>query len=145
MTERDDRRFDLIESHCSLFRPPEGHSEQACGYFDVRDGWLDVIERLCVRIEGSMQDGETFRFVQLVQKFGLLQIDWEGQVFEGTGARIEEAVALAEARSGCTCEVCGAEGEKYHVDKIVMPRCDAHAEGRRADASSPSPVSCRDG
>lgn len=51
-------------------------------------------------------------------------------VYVRTRARIEEALALAEARSSCTCELCGAEGEKYHKDQITKVRCEAHAEGR---------------
>lgn len=46
-----------------------------------------------------------------------------------TRALIEEALALAKARSSCTCELCGAEGDKYHVSDNVMFRCGRHAGG----------------
>jgi len=96
----------------------------------LREGWRDTMERLCARIERALLECETFQFVQIVPRFGILRAKWEGQVSEETQARIEEALALAEARSSCTCELCGAEGEKYHTDKIIKVRCEAHAEGR---------------
>jgi hypothetical protein len=86
---------------------------------------------MCVRIDRALQDGETFEFVRIKQKFGLVRIGWEGDVSDETRARIEEAVALAEARSSCTCEICGAEGAKYHAAKVIMVRCETHAEGGR--------------
>ncbi|WP_027515657.1 hypothetical protein [Bradyrhizobium sp. WSM1417] len=120
--------YDLLQRHPRLF--PQDEPKLSFGHLDVREGWCDLVERLCVRIEMALQDGETFRFVGMLQKFGLLRIDWAGEVSASTRARIEEAEALAEARSSCTCEVCGAEGEKYHESKNVMVRCEAHAEGR---------------
>ncbi|QOG19143.1 hypothetical protein [Bradyrhizobium sp. SEMIA] len=96
----------------------------------LREGWRDTMERLCVRIERALREGETFQFVRIVQRFGILRAEWEGQLLEETWARIEEALAPAEARSSCTCELCGAEGEKYHTDRIIKVRCEAHAEGR---------------
>jgi hypothetical protein len=128
-------RSELMKAHPRLFGVMADEPELSLGYPSVRDGWRDLVERLCVRIESALQDGETFRFVGIVQKFGLLRVDWDGEVSEETRARIEEAVALAEARSSCTCEICSQEGEKYHAGKVIMVRCEAHAEGRPLTAA----------
>lgn len=129
---------DLMLRHVRLFETERDGPNIASGYPAIREGWRDVVERLCARIGTTLEDGETFRFVQIVRKFGLLRIDWAGEVSEATKARIEEAVALAEARSSCTCEVCGLEGEKYYAAKFVIPRCMAHApkDGRSRKRSA---------
>jgi hypothetical protein len=123
-------RIDLMRAHPRLFEIMTDEPHLSFGYPNVQEGWRDTMERLCVRIENALLDGETFEFVRIVPKFGLLRVGWEGEVSEETRARIEEAVALGEARSSCTCELCGAEGEKYLESKRVMVRCEAHAEGR---------------
>jgi hypothetical protein len=38
-------------------------------------------------------------------------------------------VDLAEARSACTCEICGAEGRLYDHSDWLTTRCAEHAEG----------------
>jgi hypothetical protein len=59
---------------------------------------------------------------------------WSGNVSPETTARINEAIALAEARSECTCETCGDEGQPYRHDGIYMTRCAAHAKGMSISA-----------
>jgi hypothetical protein len=128
-------RIEFMRAHPRLFDVMADESDLSFGYPDCGDGWRDVLERLCVRIEVVLQEGETVKCVRIQQKFGLVRIDWDGEVSEETRARIEEAVSLAEARSSCTCELRGAEGMKYHASKKVMVRCEAHAEGRPVTAT----------
>jgi hypothetical protein len=125
-----DWRLDLMMSHPRLFHVMADEPHLSFGYPLCEQGWRDILERLCGSIEAALRDGETFEFVRIKQKFGLVRIDWDGEVSCETRARIEEAVSLAEARSSCTCELCGAEGAKYYASKKVMVRCEAHAEGR---------------
>lgn len=94
------------------------------------EGWRDMLERLCGRLEEALRDNETSEFVRIKQRFGILRVGWEGEVSEETRARIERALALAEARSSCTCELCGTEGDKYYTSGNVTVRCERHAEGR---------------
>jgi hypothetical protein len=44
-------------------------------------------------------------------------------------AKVQEAIDLAEARSYCTCEICGAEGRLHDDGGWYTTRCDRHAAG----------------
>ncbi|ABE62182.1 hypothetical protein Nham_1358 [Nitrobacter hamburgensis X14] len=126
-----DWRIELIEAHPNLFHPQEAHPEQANGYPTCGDGWRDLLERACVRIERALADGGgAFRASQIKEKFGGLRFYWHGEVSSETRSRINEAIALAEARSACTCETCGEEGQLYRHGGIYMTRCAAHAKGQ---------------
>jgi hypothetical protein len=122
-------RLDLIEAHPGLFHPPEGHPEKAAGYPWCEQGWRDLLERLFVRIEDALRQGETIHFTRIKEKFAGLRVYWRGDVSPETAAGINEAIALAEARSACTCEECGEEGRPYKSGGWLMTRCAAHARG----------------
>jgi hypothetical protein len=70
---------------------------------------------------------------QIKEKYGTQRFYWQGSLSADAVARVEEAIALAEARSATTCDVCGEEGQ-LHDDLWLVTRCDAHAEGRPAVA-----------
>ncbi|RXH24212.1 hypothetical protein XH99_29575 [Bradyrhizobium nanningense] len=123
-------RIEFMQPHPRLFDFMQDEPKDTFGYPLCQEGWQDVLERLCGRLEEALRDNETFEFVRIKQKFGILRIGWEDNVSEETRASIEEALALAAARSSCTCELCGAEGEKYHASEEVIVRCEKHAEGR---------------
>jgi hypothetical protein len=126
-----DWRIELIEAHPNLLHPPEASPEAADGYPSCGDRWRDLIERACARIEAALAaGGGTFRALQIKQKFAGLRFYWRGEVSPDTKARINEAIALAEARSACTCEACGEEGQLYRHGGIYMTRCAAHAKGQ---------------
>jgi hypothetical protein len=130
-----DWRIAMLEAHPNLFHPPEAHPETADGYPSCGEGWRDLLERACVRIEAALADGGgTFRASQIKEKFGGLRFYWWGQVSPETAARISDALALAEARSFCSCETCGAEGQLYRHGGISMTRCAAHAKGQPVPA-----------
>jgi hypothetical protein len=125
-----DWRIEFMGAHPRLFDFMQDEPKDTFGYPLCSEGWRDVLERLCGRIEEALLDNETFGFVRIKQKFGILRVGWEGRVSEETRARIEEALALAQARSSCTCERCGAEGAKHHAYDNLLVRCEKHAEGR---------------
>ena len=138
MTHVRDWQIELIEAHPGLFQPPAGHPEKAAGYPWCEQGWRDLLERLFVRIEAALRHGETIHFSQIKEKFAGLRVYWRGDVSPETTARIHEAIALAEARSACTCEECGEEGQLYRHGGIYMTRCAAHARGM-AISAGPGP------
>jgi hypothetical protein len=125
-----DWRIELIEAHPGLFHPPEGHPEAASGYPWCNEGWRDLLERACVRIEAALAADETMLISQIKEKFASLRLYWHGEVSSETAAKIREAIALAEARSVCTCEECGEGGQLYRHGGIYMTRCAAHAKGQ---------------
>jgi hypothetical protein len=125
-----DWRIDLVEAHPGLFQPPAGVPEAAQGYPECGDGWRDLLERACARIEAALAQGGTFRALQIKEKYATLRFYWSGAPSEEAEARVEEAIDLAEARSACTCEECGEEGRLYRAGGWLMTRCAAHAKGR---------------
>lgn len=48
---------------------------------------------------------------------------------ETAKAQVEEAIDLAEARSACTCEICGREGRLYDRGGWLATACPEHARG----------------
>jgi hypothetical protein len=130
-----DWRTDLVTAYSDLFHP-HGDPPTARGWPSVSDGWRDLLERACVRIRAAVQaDAGTFHAAQIKEKFGTLRFYWEGALSQEAMALVEEAIDLAEARSACTCEICGEPGRLY--GGWVTTRCEAHAEGRRPIAAQP--------
>jgi hypothetical protein len=122
---------DLIGAYPDLFHPPAGAPEAAQGSPECGEGWRDLLDRACVRIRAAVQaDGGTFKFSQIKEKYGSARLYWDGTLSPDAYALVEEAIALAEARSSVTCEVCGEEGRLY--GGWLTTRCAAHAEGRPA-------------
>jgi hypothetical protein len=124
-----DWRLDFIRWHPRLFVVLAEKPDGSFGYPLCERGWLDVLVRLCVRIEAALRDGETFEFVRIRQKLGILRVDWDAKASEDTKAKIGHAVDLAVARSACTCEICGAEGRLYSNRGWLGARCGEHATG----------------
>jgi hypothetical protein len=124
-----DWRIDLMRAHPRLFEIMADEPKHSFGYPLCEAGWRDVMERLCVRIENALRDGETFQFVRIKQKFGVGRFDWDGEVSDQTRLRILEAINLAVARSACSCEICGAEGRLHSRRGWLATRCAEHAAG----------------
>ena len=104
-------RVELIEAYPDLFQPPADFPGAAAGSPECDAGWHDLLDRLCVRIRAALlADGGPFKFSQIKEKYGTLRVYWDGKIAPATDAQIEEAIALAEARSAVTCEVCAEEG-----------------------------------
>ena len=125
-----DWRFDLIEANPDLFRPLPDNPGVAQASPECGAGWQDLLERACTRIRAAVQaDSGTFKFTQIKEKYGTARLYWEGALSPEADARVEEIIDLAEARSACTCEVCGAEGHLHRAGSWLMTRCAAHARG----------------
>ncbi|WFT94400.1 hypothetical protein QA633_40130 [Bradyrhizobium barranii] len=131
-----DWRVELVRTYADLFHP-FGDPPRAEGWPCVGDGWRDLLERACKRIRAAVEaDGGTFHATQIKEKYGSLRFYWHGSLSPEADAKVEEAVDLAEARSACTCEVCGEEG-RLRGDAWLTTRCALHAEGRPAVAVRP--------
>jgi hypothetical protein len=122
-------RVDLIEAHPDLFQPPAGGAEGAEGSPECGEGWQGLLDRLCVRIGSALSEGDRFQFTQIKEKYGTLRAYWTGRLSELTRLLVEEAIDLAEARSGCTCEICGAHGRLYDRGGWLATTCPEHARG----------------
>jgi hypothetical protein len=127
-----DWKIELIKAHTRLFHPLKEHLEGVQGYPECNEGWRDLIERACVRIENALDNGDTVKIVQIKEKYGTLRFYWRGRLPSETEAKVGEVVSLAEARSACTCETCGAEGRLYNRGGWFATACSEHARGEPA-------------
>ena len=83
------------------------------GYPECVEGWCDLLDRARGRIEAALAGNDTFTTLQIKEKYGTLRLYWRGCLLKEAEAKVEEAIDLAEARSACTCELCGAEGRLH--------------------------------
>jgi hypothetical protein len=129
MARTADWRIELMTAHPRLFKIMTGEPERSFGYPLCEAGWRDILVRLCTRIESALQENDTFEFVRIKQKFGVLRADWDGDISNDTRAKILDAIDLAVARSACTCETCGIEGRRYEHRGWLSTACAEHATG----------------
>jgi hypothetical protein len=125
----DDWRTVFMQAHERLFDLMPNKPERSFGYPLCDAGWRDILERLCIRVETALQENDAFEFVRIKQKFGVLRVDWDGEISNDTRAKILEAIDLAVARSACTCEICGVEGRRYDNCGWLAAACAEHAVG----------------
>jgi hypothetical protein len=124
-----DWRIELLQAHPRLFHGSIDRPYAAEGYPNCEEGWRDLLERACARIEAALGEGSTFRVFQIKEKFGALRFYWDGEMSGAVKAKVEEAIALATARSSCTCEICGVEGRLYSRGGWLATACRQHARG----------------
>jgi hypothetical protein len=126
-----DWRKELMETYPHLFSRPIDERRVTAGYPGVEDGWRDIVETAASRIAAALGSRfEALSISQIKEKFGQIRIYFNRtDLPSDVWARIREAVTLAEARSACTCETCGAAGRLYEDRGSYSTRCDAHAVG----------------
>jgi hypothetical protein len=102
----------------------------APGYPRCEDGWQDLVTRLVERVDAAHNDGTVY-LTHMVAEHGGLRVHWNSrtELTQRTAIDIEEAVALAEARSLSTCVVCGAEGRLFASGFRISPLCKDHESG----------------
>jgi hypothetical protein len=105
------------------FRDLYGDVTQTCLHFgfEHRDGWFDLVWRLCEQIEEVPNKGKSFKVTQVKQKFGGLCLNVAGS--DDAFDAIYALVAAAEQESFHVCEVCGQPGYLIGHNRT---RCDVH-------------------
>lgn len=132
MTRSDDShwRDDLISRYPAMFG---AHAGYRSGSPEVGDGWREIIETAVERLAEAIRHrpGTSLTIDQIKEKFGELRLYTHGSYMadEKVRMQIELVVDLAQARSRCTCEVCGAEGRLFDSGAWLATACDQHAIG----------------
>lgn len=124
-----DWRLQLRETLPGFFAPAPGTRRSRPVLPECGQGWCCVVDRLCVRIAAALDEGESFRFESIGQRDGALRVRWAGRLSAASEAAVRSAIDLAEARSLCVCELCGARGKLFRADGVLATRCPEHAEG----------------
>lgn len=91
-------------------------------------GWYSIIESACDLIQQHEKDKEDdsnyfpAKFEQVKEKYGGLRM-----YFSGGDEYVEGVLAMAEAMSYKTCDVCGSPGTSNEVGWIST-RCKEHKD-----------------
>ena len=104
--------LDLIQAYPRLFEKMPDEAKRA--YPLCNAGWRRILERLCIRVEAALQEKETFKFVRIKTEFGVLRVDWDGDLSDDTKAKVLNTIDPAVARSACTRDTCGAEARRFN-------------------------------
>jgi hypothetical protein len=109
---------------------PAGLHRGAESLLTARPGWRDLLDLACSRIGAAVHaHGGAVKISQIQVSRGCLNLYWQGTASQKTRDLVEDALALAEARSACTCEICGNDGKLHRHDCDLLTRCDIHARG----------------
>ena len=103
-------------------------------YLAIGDGWVEIVERFLNRVATLLRRSNeaAFRIVDVKEKYGTIRVEWFAAVDLDESSAIERFELLAELRSECTCDECGAFGKLRSTSKTggwLATRCDAHAQG----------------
>jgi hypothetical protein len=102
----------LFEKYPDIFVEKDLPMNQTCMCWGIEcgDGWYDLLDRLCEKIESVFKEepdlrGE-LRAVQVKEKYGGLRF-----YMNYCHDKVEEFIREAEDESERTCEACGSPGE----------------------------------
>lgn len=120
----------LVESHPEVFVRTFRGVPFSRGYPTCSDGLRDIATKVVERVSAAAS-GYPLHFTRMSEEYGSLRIHWVAEVRLPDGAEraVQEAIALAEARSACTCQTCGAEGRLYSSGSWLLTACPDHARG----------------
>ena len=126
-TENQYEEFEkrMVEAYPKMFAEPYGG-------FAVGPGWWPILEALCGQIQHHIdwKNKKTMivpqvTVAQIKEKFGGLRFYYDG----GDDA-IDGMVRMAEAWAACSCETCGAPGER-RSGGWIRTLCDTHETERK--------------
>ena len=142
-------RSELVARYPHLFNCTSTGETYAPGCPTVGDGWRDLVETASRRISdvSAAAPEASVTIEQIKEKFGCLRFYWSGRdLSEAVKHAIKETVALAVARSGCTCEVCGAPACRTNAPaglQLLVPTTPAVSRSGSSPASKTCTSSAR--
>jgi hypothetical protein len=121
----------LSEVYPSLFRGQDMPVTENLMSFgcECSDGWFNIINAACslIATHEEHEGRTTFLFTQIKEKYGTLRM-----YHNGADSFVMGVIAMAEAMSGETCELCGAPGKRGGVGWITT-RCDKCTPSEEAE------------
>lgn len=110
----DDKTAELKKKY------PEIFSEDF--YFECMDGWFDLIDGLCYKLQSYIDDFDNVEQIiagQVKEKFGGLRFYIE----QGGDDYIYSLIKEVEHQSYKTCEDCGSPGKVQNLGYWLICRC----------------------
>jgi hypothetical protein len=125
-----DWRDHLMMRNASLFLKELGRRAYWPGRPDVGDGWRELIELAIDRVRRAAT-GQKILISRISSTSGSARMSWEGpmSISHEIAREIERAIALARARSLCTCEICGSTGSQWRRGERLGTYCQRHGAG----------------
>lgn len=127
---KDELQNQLFECYPAIFteRTLPDTETAMCRGIEVGDGWFDLIDALCARLQWATDHDDAPQVVatQVKEKLGQLRF----YRHEASALQLG-MIDLAAALSGRICDVCGNRGGKVTISRhLVATRCAAHTEAR---------------
>jgi hypothetical protein len=110
----DDKTAELIKKYPQIFTKNF--------YLECGDGWFDLINELCFKLQAYIDDFDSVEQViagQVKEKFGGLRF----YIDQGGDDYIYSLIKEAEHQSHKTCEDCGSPGKVQNHRHWLMCRC----------------------
>lgn len=118
----------LVEAYPKIFSERNGDMKETAMFwgFTHGDGWYDLLERMCFRIQRYIDLNPHLKVQQVVatqvkEKYGALSF-----YFYGGDEYIEGLVDFASETSITICEICGNRGALKDNDGWLITRCQEH-------------------
>lgn len=120
----------LVEANLKIFARSFRGVRFAPGLPLCSRGWQHIVTRLVDRVSEAT-NGYHVIFTQIAEEHGILRICWttHSELPRRVEFAIEQAIALASARSACTCMECGEEGRLFCSGYRLVVACDVHQSG----------------
>ncbi|MGV8920833.1 MAG: hypothetical protein ACOH2R_24155 [Pseudomonas sp.] len=123
--ELDER---LSAKYPKIFPPLDGArgKQQLPWGFECGDGWFDLLDDLCAKIQHHVVATQGRQVVarQVKEKYGELRF-----YYDGADSVVDLLIEGAEARSELICEQCGAVGALTKSEHgWLRTRCAVHVE-----------------
>jgi hypothetical protein len=133
----DNWQCHIVRNHPQLFMRSYRGLPFAPGYPMCPDGWREIVARMVNRV-ARCTHGYPVHFALITHARGSLRVHWEttATIPRRIEHAIDEAIALAEARSQCSCATCGIAGRLHSVSGLLLPACQEHAIGAALPAQT---------
>jgi hypothetical protein len=119
---------DFMEKYKDRIFYPEGEGSTLSKYgLQIKDGWLDLIDRCAAEICEIDKSGK-IRFSQIKEKFGGLRFYTDNSLADmELWLKVREVISKYEKESYSICEICGNPGEVRNTRKPTVT-CIEHSD-----------------
>lgn len=123
---QEDRQNQLFERYPAIFaeRTLTDTETAMCRGIEAGDGWFQLIDALCARLQWATDHVEAPQVVatQVKEKMGTLRF-----YCHEASERQMGMIELSTEFSGRICDVCGSPSSLVRIGRLLASRCAAHS------------------